>query len=381
MLQATGDSHTVGPANFHRQAADARQAAEYLSEVLLGIRLRCANCHDHPLDRWTQNDYHGLAAMLAGVQRGQVVALRPGGEVIHPATGLPAVPRVPGGPPLPDHRAALDVLAEWVTAPDNPSFAPFWVNRLWPALLGRGLVEPVDDLRATNPASHPRLLRRLADDFAAAGYDLRHTLALIVRSAVYQRQSYLDMPPRGDEAFFPRAMVRPLPVPVVLDMLQDVLEIDLGDALPGSDLPAAGPPGEAEARPAPPRRRVIEQAWMPQAMAQLGPLVGCRQPRTCLAPLDQPVGLEDLAVQLHWLNGRLLNEPLARRQHALARLASAASDVDAFVREAYLRTLSRLPSPKEQALWRRELSADDRQERIDDFLWSLLSCPEFLTNH
>jgi hypothetical protein len=385
MLQATGDSHTVGPANFHRQATDERQAAEYLSEVLLGIRLRCANCHDHPLDRWTQDDYHGLAAMLAGVDRGRVVALRPLGEVIHPATGLPAVPRVPRGPPLAEGRAPLDVLAEWVTAPDNPYFAACWVNRLWQALFGRGLVEPVDDLRATNPASHPRLLKRLAEDFVAAGYDLRHTLGLLVRSAVYQRQSFLEASPTGDETFYPRALVRPLPAPVVLDMLQDALELDLlADAPPPSDVPAPAPSGEAEAciADAPqPRRRAIEQAWSPQAAAQLGPLLGCRQPRGCALWLDQPVWLDDLAVQLHWLNGRLLNEPLVRRQHGLARLAREPSDVDAFVREAYLRTLSRHPSSEERAFWRRELSSDDRDAKIDDFLWSLMSCREFWTNH
>ena len=389
MLRATGDSHAVGPANFHRQAADPRSAAEYLTETLLGIRLRCANCHDHPLDRWRQDDYHGLAALLAGVDRGRVVAVRPLGEVIHPATGLPAVPRVPGGQPLAEGQAPLDVLAHWVTARDNPYFATFWVNRLWQALLGRGLVEPVDDLRATNPASHPRLLARLADDFVASGYDLRHTLGLIVRSEVYQRQASLSASSPGDEVFFPRALVRPLPAPVVLDMLQDVLEIDLlGDVPAEVDLQAAGRP---EPRPdeatahgdhaAPPRRRAVELVRLQDAAAQLGPLVGCRELRGCAVARDQPVSLDDLAVQLHWLNGRLLNEPLARRQHALARLADTASDLDAFLREAYLRTLSRIPSPEELAFWRRELSSDDRDARIDDFLWSLLSCPEFLTNH
>lgn len=381
MLRATGDSHTVGPANFHRQAADARLAAEYVSEVLLGIRLRCASCHDHPLDRWTQDDYHGLAAMLAGVDRGRVVALRPAGEVIHPATGQPAVPRVPGGQPLPAGQPPLEVLAQWVTTPDNPFFAPFWVNRLWQTLLGRGLIEPVDDLRATNPATHPRLLQRLADDFVASGYDLRHTLGLIVRSAVYQRQAWPDARPSGQEAFFTHAQVRPLPAPVVLDLLQDVLEIDLLGSPPEPAAATAAPrPPPAPPPAAAPRRRAIEQAWMPQTAALLGPLVGCRQPRGCQAPPDQLASMDDLAVQLHWLNGRLLNEPLSARQHALADMA-VANDIDVFLHEAYLRTLSRPPTPKERAFWRRELSSNDRAERIDDFLWSLLSCAEFLTNH
>src|SRR5438093_8925741 len=153
-----------------------------VSRVFLGVRLQCANCHNHPLDRWTQDDYHGLAAVFARVGRGREITLKTAGEVRHPRTGKPAAPRIPRGPPLPKDGDPRGELARWLIAKDNPFFARAAVNRLWKALMGRGLVEPVDDHRATNPPSHPELLDALAADFVEHGFDLRHTLRLIVLS-------------------------------------------------------------------------------------------------------------------------------------------------------------------------------------------------------
>ena len=153
----------------------------------MGVRIGCANCHNHPLDRWTQDDYHGLAAIFARMDRGPIVRELPRGEVTHPRTGEPAVPRLPGGPALDPDGDPRRALADWLTDDENPYFARAAVNWLWAAMFGRGLVEPVDDMRATNPATHPELLDALAADFVAHGYDLRHTLRLIATSATYAR--------------------------------------------------------------------------------------------------------------------------------------------------------------------------------------------------
>ena len=150
LLTAEGDTFTVGPANFYRVANDPRKQAEYASEVLMGARLRCANCHNHPLDRWTQDDYHGLAAIFARIERGRVIRLAARGEVTHPATGMPAVPRVPGERFLEGKGDPRRDLAEWLTSPDNDLFARNIANRYWAYFMGMGLVEPIDDMRSVD---------------------------------------------------------------------------------------------------------------------------------------------------------------------------------------------------------------------------------------
>ena len=147
LIVATGDSHEIGPANFYRTTKDPREQAEFVSELFMGSRLRCANCHNHPLDRWTQDDYHGLAAIFAKVDRGRTIAEKPGGETIHPRTLEPAVPSIPGIRNFQTEQTTINrkSFAEWLTDPSNPYFAKAIVNRLWKRMMGRGLVEPVDD--------------------------------------------------------------------------------------------------------------------------------------------------------------------------------------------------------------------------------------------
>ena len=226
MILATGDSHQIGPANFYRTVDGPREQAEFMSELFMGARLRCANCHNHPLDRWTQDDYHGLAAIFAKIEGGQVVKVKPSGEVIHPATRDQAIPRIPG-----DRFLSADIsdgrveLANWLTESDNPYFAKAIVNRLWKRMMGRGLVEPVDDFRSTNPATHPDLLTKLADDFVAHGYDLRHTLRRIALSATYARS--VNALPRNtaDDRFYSHALRKPLEPEVLADAISDVLGV------------------------------------------------------------------------------------------------------------------------------------------------------------
>ncbi|GIT31550.1 MAG: hypothetical protein Ct9H300mP1_35960 [Planctomycetaceae bacterium] len=145
VIRASGDSHEYGPANFYRTTGDPRKQAEFMSELFMGSRLRCANCHNHPLDRWTQDDYHGLAAIFARVDSGRVIEINPSGRVIHPRTFETAVPRIPGEQFLP--RTVVDgrdELAKWLKSPDNPFFSRAIVNRLWKRMMGRG---PVDRRR------------------------------------------------------------------------------------------------------------------------------------------------------------------------------------------------------------------------------------------
>jgi len=190
IITAEGDSTEYGPAAFFTAVEDPRLQAEFTAEVFMGSRMKCANCHNHPLDHWTQDDFHGLTAMFAKLTRSKVIRFNPLGKNIHPNTGEEALMKIPGGDYLPpeikDGRATF---SDWLIDPANPYFAKAIVNRLWKSLMGRGLVEPVDDFRSTNPATHPELLERLAEDFIDHGYDIRHTLKVIAMSSAYTRSS------------------------------------------------------------------------------------------------------------------------------------------------------------------------------------------------
>lgn len=162
MLLASGDSHFIGEANFYRTAQGSREQTEFVSEALMGVTLRCANCHDHPFDRWTQDDYHGLAAIFAKTRQGRIIEANPLGLNTHPLTGQPALQQLPGQPVLESKRDGRRAYADWLLAEDNPFFATAMVNRIWKALMGQGLVASVDDLRPSNPATHPELLKQLS---------------------------------------------------------------------------------------------------------------------------------------------------------------------------------------------------------------------------
>jgi Protein of unknown function (DUF1549)/Protein of unknown function (DUF1553) len=379
LLTSDGNTHEQGPPNFHRSAGDARAEAEHVAEALLGIRLRCANCHNHPLDRWTQDDYHGLAAIFAKLERGAVVQIRSSGEVIHPATGEPARQRIPGERFLPANGDGRGELARWVISRENPRFATAWVNRLWQSLLGRGLVEPVDDLRDTNPATHPALLDRLAHDFANNGHDLRHTVRLIVSSAAYQRSSQALPASQLDDKFYSHALSRPLAPEVLLDAIRDAT----GQAV--RYYPFPDPPRmlarfkiSQDARVTSSMRAI--QFHSPQlAYPDLGPLAPCSADNLdCPAEPSAAVSLDDLTAQLHWINGSIINGQLKDSPQLLNLEGQV--PVERMIENSYLRTVSRLPSEREFSHWRKQLANGD-EERREDFAWALLSCREFVTNH
>jgi len=364
LLTAQGDSHVSGPPNFFRVVNGAREQAEYVSELFLGVRLRCANCHNHPLDHWTQDDYHGLAAVFAKIERGRVIRPVRRGEVTHPRTGQPAQPRIPGAhflEPADDQRTAL---ADWLIEDDNPYFARALVNRLWKQMMGRGLVSPTDDLRTTNPATHPALLRALADDFVHNEFDIRHSLRMIASSAAYARDSRPTESNATDDRFYSHTLVRQLHPEVLVDALSDVTSVPeiFGDLPPGSRAVA-----------------LFDPKTPSTALDILG---RCARTSSCETLSSGPAGL---ARTLHLINGKLINGKLANSQGFLGQFLKSTNTDSQLVEELYLRALCRLPIKREREYWLSELGTADtprqRRQIAEDFLWSLLSCQEFLTNH
>ncbi|MDE0316120.1 MAG: DUF1553 domain-containing protein [Candidatus Poribacteria bacterium] len=365
VILATGDSHEVGPANFYRTVDGPREQAEFMSELFMGARLRCANCHNHPLDKWTQDDYHGLAAIFAKIESDQIVKVKQSGEIIHPATREKAVPRIPGSQFLPTNVADGRLeLVDWLTNSDNPYFAKAIVNRLWKAMMGRGLVEPVDDFRSTNPATHPELLTTLATDFVEHGYDLRHTLRRIALSEAYARSSNALPQNRADDRFYSHALQKPLAPEVLADAISDVLGVP--------DIYGDEPEGT----------RAVS-LFNPNTESDALDILGrCSRETSCENSTEATDGLQR---KLHLFNGDLLNARISINGSRLDKLMSDGKSPMEIVNEFYLTALCRQPTDKEQQFWKQHInidaSANSQRAVLEDMVWSLLTCNEFVNNN
>jgi hypothetical protein len=361
MLLTLGDGHRIGPANFSRIPGDAGQHAEYVSQVFLGVRLQCANCHNHPLDRWTQDDFHGLAAVFARLTRERDVKLQAKGTgtVIHPKTGQPATPRIPGSVFLTD-ADPRGRFASWLTAPSNAYFARNLANRIWRELMGRGLVEPIDDHRATNPATHPELLQALAEDLVKHEFDARHLIRTVLMSEAYQRTSLTTGVNRNDDRFHARSLVRPLPPAVLVDAVAKVTGVPekLGESS---------------------RAIALVDARVPSVPLDL--LGRCSRDGSCT---PSNAGTGSLPLALHKINGPWLNAKIAHphgRLHLL--LQNRKSDAE-IVTIFYQVALGRKPTEKELTHWAEKLLANESEERaqkFEDFVWALLNGVEFTCTH
>jgi hypothetical protein len=373
LLTSTGDSHDAGAANFSRMVGDPRAHAELVARVFLGSRLQCANCHNHPFDRWTQDDYHGLAAVFAGVERGRTVQFAERGQITNLRTKEPALPRLPGSHNLsetptqasPEH---IHAFTQWLTDADHPAFAKVMVNRVWGTMLGHGLVDPVDDFRETNPASHPDLLDALAQSFRESGYRIRPLVAAIAASHAYARScqppesNHSAIPEHLAPSTFARGLARPLPPEVLLDAVHDGLGVQ----------------AFADANATVPTRAVhLLDPLAPHPTLDI--LGRCNRTQSC-NDSDAPFGL---ARQLHWINGDVVNQALSSRKTFFDVLLAAGAADETIVTQSFLRILSRYPRPEElqSILPRIPAPSDARHAWFQDWLWSLLSSTEFLTNH
>ncbi len=359
LLTSTGDLTSAGPANFLTLASDPRDLAEHVSRIFLGAQLACARCHSHPSDRWTQEDYHRFAAYFARItQEGGSISISPRGEVDHPKTGKPLAPKPLGSPasPNPDDESRLAELSQWLTSPDNPFFARAFVNRVWKHLLGRGLVEPPDDLRPTNPPTHPALLDALAADYVAQGFDLRHLVRTIVSSHTYQRTSQTLEDNRADTRLYSHAGLKALPAPVFADAVAQVTGVP--------DVFEGYPPGARAVQ-------LVSPAVPSPALDVLG---RCLRTGPCDGPAQLGGGL---AKALHLINGPTIN---AKLRDGAARALQGRSSRQA-VEELYLRAFTRPPEPAELAEWSAWLDqSPDRNAALEDLLWTLLNSREFAFN-
>ena len=361
LILSDGDTHEVGPATVHRFFATGREEAEYMSEVFMGVRLRCANCHNHPLDSWTQDDYHGLSQVFASLRRGQVVSDTRRGNIIHPRTGTPATAKLPGDRFLKAEELPRSAFANWLTHEQGSQLSKAMSGRIWAILMGRGIVTPVDDLRATNSATHPALLERLSLFFEENEFQLKPLIRLICRSAAYQRSSRRPAGFPIDGQFYSYARRKGLSAEVLIDAIVDVTGVPKSDA--GQNLRAI---------------QVVNRAELSNQLEFLGQCLpsegGC---------MGSAASRRGIASKLHLMNGELLNEKLAAKTSSLQKLLRAEKPIAEIVDSFYWLALNRPPTEKERTDWISRIGNDKEKkvERCEDFVWALLNCDEFVYNH
>jgi len=365
IITASGDTSKYGPAAFFTAVEDPRLQTEFTTEVFMGSRMKCANCHNHPLDKWTQDDFHGLTAMFSKLTRSQVIRVNPIGKNIHPNTGEAALMKLPGGKFLPKGtKDGRGDFADWLTDRDNPYFAKAIVNRLWKSLMGRGLVEPLDDFRSTNPATHPALLTRLALDFIEHDYDIRHTLKVIAMSSTYARSSIAVNGNGTDNRFYSRRMQTSVEPEVLADAISDVL----------------GVPGKYGNEVAGTRAVELKDGGIrSDALDILG---RCNRNNSCEG-VASPTG--PLAQKLHLFNGELLNGRIGAKGGRLDTLIETGRKPMEIATEFYQIALNRRPNAQEikfiGGLFDSELSSTQQRAALEDFVWGIVTCKEFVTHH
>lgn len=355
---------------FYKVLQDPGEMASSMSQALLGVRIECAKCHHHPFDRWSQEDYQGMLAYFNGMRfkptvRGEMLLVGGGGSSRHPRTQAEILAR-PLGEPASLTKPAGDVrvvLADWMVSKENPYFAKNLVNRAWAHLFGRGLVDPVDDVRLTNPASHPELFDELAKDLITHDFDFRHILRTIVASRTYQLSSDVNSTNELDEQNYSRSVFRRLEAEVLLDAICDVTDVpEKFDGVPAG-------------------ARAI-QLWDSQVPHYFLGIFG-RPLRSTTCDCERASG-PNVSQVLHVLNSPEIHAKIGHEAGRVAQLAVADKLTDqAVLDELYLTFLNRFPSQIEKERLLKYL-AEHRQVRrtaLEDLAWSLMNSIEFVFNH
>jgi hypothetical protein len=370
LLTARGSSYDNPAANYFRVTRDPKPAMEKTTQVFLGVRMVCAQCHDHPFERWTQNQYYEMSAFFsavgirAGYEVGEEIVFdqRSGYEMKHPKDGRVMKPEFmlasSIAPDVPDGPQRRDALAAWLTSRDNPFFAKAIVNRMWSYFMGKGIIDPVDDIRASNPPSNPALLEALTKDFVAHNFDLRYLMRTIVSSRVYQTSIVTNEWNASDRDNFSHAVPRRLSAEELMDAVSS----------------AAG----ASARfPEVPEDTAASQLVDPHIGREGFLDVFGRPPRESSCECERRSDFS-LPQALNLVNGRTISDAVADPKGRVARLVLSGTSDEAIVDELYLAGLSRLPTKEERQRGVEYLSNAAKGSRAQDLLWALLNSKAFL---
>jgi hypothetical protein len=374
LLTADGSTFKNPPANYYRISRDPENSVETTAQLFLGVRIQCAKCHNHPFERWTQDDYYGFAAFFSRVRQkkgmqpeDEVIFSAREGDVRQPRTGQVMKPKALGGPVYddakePDKNADRRArLAAWLTGPDNPFFAKSLVNRVWFHLVGRGIVEPVDDFRDSNPASNDELLDGLTAQFVKSGFDLKSLIRSILTSRTYQLSARTNELNADDTLYFSHAYTKLLPAEVLLDAISSVT---------GTVTPFDGLPKGAHA------------IQLPDGKMDNPFLKTFGRPSRELACECERESDSNLSQALQLIGGATVNGKLRDDNGRMAGLAKGGKTPEQITRELYLVALSREPNATELSAAVKHLGANaDKRQAVEDLGWVLINSKEFLFRH
>ncbi len=370
LLTATGSTQQNAAAGYWKASRDEIDATETTAQLFLGIRIQCAKCHNHPFEKWTQDDYYGTAAAFKRVGRketglpdDEVIFVSAGGDVTQPRTGKQMKVRLllEGDVDVPADQDRRVVFANWLTNNSNPFFARSLANRIWGHIVGKGIVDPVDDFRDSNPPSNPELLTYLADELLKSDFSSKHLIRTIMNSRVYQLSSQRNKYNADDEIYFSHATTRMLTAEQLLDSIC---------AVTGQSEEFAGMPGGTRAVDLvdpPEGHKFLQVFGQPQR----------ELPCECERSTDS-----NLSQALQLINGPTVHNKLRSDAGSVHQWIAAGKTDAEIIDQLYLTALSRQPLAEEQQTAQAHIkSNEDRTRALEDIAWAVINSKEFLFQH
>ena len=369
LLTASGSNFKSPAASYFQIEKETLKTAENVAQVFMGMRIQCAQCHNHPFDRWTMNDYYSFAAFFPQITRKQgedpretIVFDKGDGEVKHPVGNRTMKPKFLGGdlPEIPEGKSRREVLAQWIASPENPYFARNLGNIVWAHFLGKGIIEPVDDVRVSNPASNPELLEALGQKFTEYKYDFKKLVRDICASRTYQLSTRVNESNALDDRNFSHAMIRRLRAEVLFDCISQVTE---------TKNKFQGLPRGAHAV------QIADGNVNNYFLTTFG-----RATRTTVCSCE--VRTEpNLSQALHLLNGGTTGDKIGDGGVVKKLVAAKKSNAEV-IEDLYVRCLTRKPTDAEKTKLLAFFKDGKKSEDVlNDVFWSLLNSKEFIFNH
>ena len=371
ILTAKGHAQIDSPVGLYQVIDSPEILSRSVSQLFLGVRIECAQCHHHPFEKWSQTDYFALASFFTGVAKkdvsniGQVVYETRGEDFKHPGTGELVPMRALGTSigALERNTTRRTVLADWMTAPGNPYFSRMIANRLWAHYMGRGLVEPIDDIRETNPATNVPLLDALAEHMVQVGYDLKAFTRVLLNSRTYQLSSKTNEANASDGQNFSHAMVKVMPAEVLLDAISQ----------------ATGVPEKFNGWPEGYRATQIwdnlMSSYFLESFGRPQRITVCSCERSTQPSISQA---------LHLMNSGEINKKISSYRGRARQLSDSPElSPDQIIDELFLVVLSRKPNDEEKRVVLQAFGLPDKTRRTatEDVLWALLNTKEFIYVH
>lgn len=368
LLTASGGTFRNPATNFYQVETDTLKTAENVAQTFMGIRVQCAQCHNHPFDRWTMDDYYSFAAFFGQIgrkagedYRETIVFNSGGGEVRHPVGGRVMEPKFLGGPkPELKGRDRRELLAEWLTSPQNPFFATSVANRVWAHFFGMGIVEPIDDVRVSNPPSNPELQEALASRLIEYKYDFKRLVRDICNSRAYQRSTQRNASNEKDERNFAHGRVRRIQGEMLLDCISQATQTK--DKFQGLPLGARAV-------------QIADGTTSTYFLTTFG-----RSPRETVCSCEVHTD-PTLSQALHLINGDTVDTKI-RAGGLVKSLMDSGQKPEQILKTLFIRTLCREPGADELAgIFKPLEKAQSPQQALEDAFWALLNSREFLFNH